>query len=257
MANGAGRLFNIIKNTSEGTNPVPTQLVSLKVKSTNPIIFNKDDKIDITEEFCIFNDNINVNSLAIGDVVLAFVFNEGQLYFIEQTDNQNANTFNYNNVTNKPKINNVELSGNKTSEDLGIQTENQIKQLIEDYILEDNKKKYPVGKIIMETENVNPATYLGFGTWQQWGAGRVPVGVDTTDTDFDTVEEIGGSKVTDKFYLNGLNYGGLQGGNSGGEYRGRVWVSPSNLVNTGGSAGNYPQSIVQPYITCYMWKRIS
>ena len=32
------------------------------------------------------------------------------------------------------------------------------------------------------------------GTWVAWGAGRVPVGVDTTDTDFDTVEETGGTK---------------------------------------------------------------
>ena len=41
----------------------------------------------------------------------------------------------------------------------------------------------------METTNTNPATYLGFGTWISWGAGKVPVGVDTADTDFATVEK--------------------------------------------------------------------
>lgn len=65
---------------------------------------------------------------------------------------------------------------------------------INNAILEDNKKRYYVGKIIMETANVNPATYLGFGTWQYWGQGRVPVGVDTNDTDFNTVEKTGGEK---------------------------------------------------------------
>ena len=61
-------------------------------------------------------------------------------------------------------------------------------------ISEDNKKKYYVGKIIMDTANVNPVTYLGFGTWQYWGQGRVPVGVDANDSDFNAVEKTGGEK---------------------------------------------------------------
>ena len=56
------------------------------------------------------------------------------------------------------------------------------------------KVENPVGHIRMETTNVNPATYLGFGTWQYWGQGRVPVGVDTTDSDFNSVEKTGGEK---------------------------------------------------------------
>ena len=55
------------------------------------------------------------------------------------------------------------------------------------------KVQNPIGHIRMETTNTNPSTYLGFGTWVLWGAGRVPVGVDTTDTKFNTVEKMGGS----------------------------------------------------------------
>ena len=66
---------------------------------------------------------------------------------------------------------------------------------INNKILADNKKKYPIGKIIMSTTNTNPNTYLGFGTWTLWGAGRVPVGVDTSDGNFNTVEKIGGSNT--------------------------------------------------------------
>lgn len=62
-------------------------------------------------------------------------------------------------------------------------------------ILEDNKKKYYIGKIIVDTANINPSTYLGFGTWELWGSGKCPVGVLTTDTDFATVEKTGGSKT--------------------------------------------------------------
>lgn len=55
---------------------------------------------------------------------------------------------------------------------------------------------YPVGSIyINATDNTNPATLLGFGTWVAFGAGRVPVGYDASDTDFDTAEETGGAKT--------------------------------------------------------------
>ena len=68
----------------------------------------------------------------------------------------------------------------------------QIKKDVNAKLLEDNKKKYYVGKFIFDTKNVNPVTYLGFGTWQLWGAGRVPVGINTNDGNFNTVEKTGG-----------------------------------------------------------------
>lgn len=52
---------------------------------------------------------------------------------------------------------------------------------------------YPVGSIYMSVNNVNPGTLFG-GTWVAWGAGKVPVGVNTSDTSFNTVEKTGGSK---------------------------------------------------------------
>ena len=67
--------------------------------------------------------------------------------------------------------------------------------LIAAAILENDKKKNPVGTIIMSTSSANPSTYMGFGTWAAWGSGRVPVGVNTGDTDFATVEKTGGSKT--------------------------------------------------------------
>ena len=54
---------------------------------------------------------------------------------------------------------------------------------------------YPVGSIyINATSNSNPSTLIGFGTWVAFGSGRVLVGQDTADTDFDVLEETGGSK---------------------------------------------------------------
>ena len=52
----------------------------------------------------------------------------------------------------------------------------------------------------METTKTNPADYLGFGTWVLWGSGRVPVGVDKSDTSFNTVEKTGGSKTVNTLH---------------------------------------------------------
>lgn len=51
---------------------------------------------------------------------------------------------------------------------------------------------YPIGSIYMSVNSVNPGSILG-GTWVAWGTGRVPIGVDTTNTNFNTVEKVGGS----------------------------------------------------------------
>lgn len=54
---------------------------------------------------------------------------------------------------------------------------------------------WPVGSVFLSVVSTNPATLLGFGTWSAIGAGRVLVGLDSGDTDFDVVEETGGSKT--------------------------------------------------------------
>lgn len=52
---------------------------------------------------------------------------------------------------------------------------------------------YPVGSIYMSTTNVNPGNTIG-GTWVEWGSGRVPVGVNVNEAEFNTVEKTGGAK---------------------------------------------------------------
>lgn len=53
---------------------------------------------------------------------------------------------------------------------------------------------FPVGSLYFSTNSTNPGTYLG-GTWAAFGAGRVPVGFDSGQTEFDTDEETGGAKT--------------------------------------------------------------
>lgn len=124
---------------------------------------------------------------------------------------------------------------------------------ITEQILEDNKKKYYVGKIIIDTKNVNPATYLGFGTWQLWGAGRVPVGVNSADSDFGSVEKTGGNKISSQLNCGSSSYS-FQGADGG--YKDRTIIRKTALSTTH-SEINAQISLLQPYITCYMWKRVS
>src|SRR3990167_5467333 len=53
---------------------------------------------------------------------------------------------------------------------------------------------YPIGAIYTSVVSTSPATLFGFGTWSAFGAGKVLIGLDAADVDFDTAEEIGGAK---------------------------------------------------------------
>jgi microcystin-dependent protein len=54
---------------------------------------------------------------------------------------------------------------------------------------------WPIGSVFIAVVNTNPAMLLGFGTWAAFAAGRVLVGRDAGDADFDTAEETGGTKT--------------------------------------------------------------
>ena len=122
---------------------------------------------------------------------------------------------------------------------------------------------YPIGSIYLSVNATNPSKYFG-GTWVAWGTGRVPVGVDTTQTEFNAVEKTGGSKyiqqhkhsfrvVKDQVTASDgeLPKANDKAGRNSGwtSYKTDSGVGSVTDVTTGNS-GN-----LQPYITCYMWKR--
>ena len=122
---------------------------------------------------------------------------------------------------------------------------------------------YPVGSIyINATVATNPATLLGFGTWAAFGAGRVMVGIDSTDTDFDAAEETGGAK-THTLTVNELpahNHnqpsGILPAPNSNDvDVTGGNGRTLGNNVTTDNTGGGQAHNNLQPYIVVYMWKR--
>lgn len=123
---------------------------------------------------------------------------------------------------------------------------------------------HPVGSIYMTTVETNPSEIFGFGTWELWGAGRVPVGVDTTQTEFNVVEKMDGEKthtltVTEMpSHTHDVKYGssaplGLNSGSTG--YKLNYEVGGTQQIYATAVGGNQPHNNLQPYITCYMFKR--
>ena len=141
---------------------------------------------------------------------------------------------------------------------------------------------YPVGSIYMSTSATNPTNFFG-GTWVAWGAGRVPVGFNGGDGNFNSSEKTGGSKTINIEHNHGLSnaraavgradsslatmsytsggnphnvyfdrefsyYGGISGGSKHATDTSLIYGN----TNNGGSTS---ASVLQPYIACYMWKR--
>lgn len=169
---------------------------------------------------------------------------------------------------------------------------------------------YRVGDIIMTTVASNPSSVYG-GTWVAWGAGRVPVGYNSSDSDFNSAEKTGGSKTQNYAHSHTVNshshlvpghthsmpnhkhvspfgydesdyfatdsWGTVVQSGSGYSFQTNTsekvsqfrmaYTKEAGAGNTGStsvtsqssSPGTNSQlgskSVVQPYITCYFWKR--
>ena len=131
---------------------------------------------------------------------------------------------------------------------------------------------YPVNSIYLSIDNTNPGDIFG-GTWVSFGEGQTLIGVDTNDSDFDTVEETGGTKTHTHTLNDGytkltvwgsdnnkLGYSEKSGvsewtSNYGGylTYSDNITKNSTFGVNLGGSTDS--TSNLPPYITVYMWKR--
>ena len=121
---------------------------------------------------------------------------------------------------------------------------------------------HPVGSLFETTVSTNPGTLYG-GTWAAWGGGRTPVGVNTADTSFNTVEKTGGEKAhtltvqempPHDHDLNAVNEGVEQSNDSyhpPWRYNKQYTVT----VLSGPSGGGQAHNNLQPYITTYRWKR--
>ena len=129
---------------------------------------------------------------------------------------------------------------------------------------------YPVGSIYINAAvATNPGTLLGFGTWAAFGAGRVMVGIDASQTEFDTLGEESGSKThqlteaelpshqhdqgygADQTPRHGITTGlsSVRIDNDGNAF------NSTTAARTSSVGSDTAHNNLQPYIVVYMWRR--
>ena len=119
---------------------------------------------------------------------------------------------------------------------------------------------YPIGSIFMSVVATNPNTFFG-GTWVAIGAGRVLVGIDAGDSDFDVVEETGGSKthtlttpeISSHDHTIFANDDAKATGGSNVFSVSSTTGSGNKISDTTGGGGAHNN--VQPYLVVHMFKR--
>ena len=62
-----------------------------------------------------------------------------------------------------------------------------------DYLKDLIESMWPIGRGFIDFTNTDYSNWLGF-TWERTLVGRTPVGIDSDDTDFNTVGKTGGEK---------------------------------------------------------------
>lgn len=215
----------------------------------------------------------------------------------------NESVTNHQSLPDKPSLTSEQLKAlfDKASVDIKTYINSTLTSEIDTKLSELTTKinsVYPVGAIYMSVNSTNPSTLFG-GTWVEWGAGKVPVGFNINETEFNEAEKTGGTKThahTTKEHVltipempahnHPLENGGMHThgtrttyskdattGGSAARVNGSGGEKSTGLVETIANGdhthnmvpvgGNQPHSHgntgnasnLQPYITCYMWKR--
>lgn len=134
----------------------------------------------------------------------------------------------------------------------GVTTASELRQLVLPYV-------YPVGSIYTNaSDSTNPATLLGFGTWTAFGAGKVMVGINSSDADFDTAGETGGAKThtltVDEIPSHSHTVFGALNAETGTTRR-QLGATTSNDVTSDATGGGQAHNNLQPYVVVYLWQR--
>lgn len=124
-----------------------------------------------------------------------------------------------------------------------------------------------VGQVIMSTTLDTAAKVKAIygGTWERWGAGKVPVGVDPNDTDFNAPNKSGGAKTVTltisqmpkhQHKMSLTNYGSdTTSGVNWSTNSVKKWAYSNDMIEPVGN--NEAHNNLQPYMTLYMWRRTS
>lgn len=125
---------------------------------------------------------------------------------------------------------------------------------------------FPIGRGFLDFTDTDYSNYLGF-TWERTLIGKVPVGIDSNDTDFNTIGKTDGEK-THTLTSNEIPQTNIWAGNTQAYMRHNVYSSGSSLNGVGSwgsssdvaiqtTGGGQAHNNLQPYEVVAFWKRIA
>lgn len=284
-------LQQVLDKKLSPTNLLPGEYVSITTEGNNCYV-----NVDLPANLNIIN-NLTTNSAGQG----ALDAYQGKI--LKDSIPQVVNDLSSTSVTSALSANQGYILNQKFND---YTLTSALEDLIKQYIL----ASHPIGSIEINISGANPSTYLG-GTWIAWGTGKVPVGINTSDTDFNTVEKTGGTKNHTHTYAHTHGVPGVAHTHTTGNHTLTISEIPSHAHKTGiqqqnswnetftggntaqvlfdqttgkdttstggsgahnhGNTGSTTPSAtttnsqststsgsssnLQPYITCYMWKR--
>lgn len=117
----------------------------------------------------------------------------------------------------------------------------------------------PINKVELFYDDLDHSNYFGY-TWELISQGRIPIGLDTNDTDFNEIGKIGGEKkhklIVNEMpaHTHGISTMGGSAIASGYSY---VNGGGYNDAFTQATGGNQPHNNMPPYIVMAFWKRVA
>ncbi len=250
-------------NTFDGNNYLSTNYENIEIELIYP------ENNDLSKRYLlnsIYNESESINEA--DNNFNAFTKDENGI-------NLDVNNLNVGCITNSNNNFSVDTDGNILANSITLK--NGVNLNYEDLF----DKIYPVGSIYISVNNINPSTIFT-GTWEEFARGRTLVGVDESQNEFNEVLKTGGNKLLQSHIHTGTTNVTGSHQHTGNTLEVQKKTSSSSdcarnisssydhvgvtITNPAGdhshtftteSAGAGDSGNLQPYITCYIWKRIS
>ena len=122
---------------------------------------------------------------------------------------------------------------------------------------------FPINKVEVFFDAEDHSNFLGF-QWERVSQGRIPIGLDDSDTDFNTIGKTGGEKEV-TLSINHIpphNHtvrANIQNASGSGVLviKNKAYYSSAVEMNTSATGGGQAHNNMPPYIVMAFWKRVA